>query len=217
MRVKGLSFLLLAGLLGYAWGQEAGAPPKGNRMPPHDGPRHGEMMGPMNWVGVLLSTDEFAKEVALTDEQKTAIKKAVEEIDTTNRTLQEQIGELARRQADLYKKTFFTTDASAAEIYTIIDEIGKRRAEQAKLSVRQMLVIRDILTEEQREKTSQYVREIGRKRLQERRQWENRSGWRNGTPPGGWGQRREGRPDKRDKDRPAPEQPPAQGQGQEKR
>lgn len=217
MSAKGLMFLFLVGFLGCAWGQEAGAPPKGNRMPPREGPRRGEMMGPMNWVGRLLSTDEFAKEVALTDEQKSAIKKAVEEIDTQSRSLQDQIGELARRQADLYSKTFFTADASAAEIYTIVEEIGKLRTEQAKLSVRQMVAIRDILTEEQRTKTSQYIREIGQKRLQERRQWENRPGWRNGMPPGGWGQRREGRPDKRDKDRPAQDRQPEQDQGQEKR
>ncbi|MBP5319525.1 MAG: Spy/CpxP family protein refolding chaperone [Kiritimatiellae bacterium] len=201
MKAYGLIVVLVSGWLGCVWGQENGMPHRGNRMPP---PRRPEMMGPMNWVGRIASTDEFAKEVGLSDTQKEAIKKAIGEIDAASRTYQDEIADLARKQAELSRQTLFTTDASAEEIYKIIDEIGKRRTEQAKLSVKMLLSIRDILTEEQRGKASQKIRDIGRKRLQDRRQWEGRHGGAEGTQQPGRGPRREGRPEEKPEGTPPP-------------
>ena len=186
MKAYGLIVVLVSGWLGCVWGQENGMPHRGNRMPP---PRRPEMMGPMNWVGRIASTDEFAKEVGLSDTQKEAIKKAIGEIDAASRTYQDEIADLARKQAELSRQTLFTTDASA---------------EQAKLSVKMLLSIRDILTEEQRGKASQKIRDIGRKRLQDRRQWEGRHGGAEGAQQPGRGPRREGRPEEKPEGTPPP-------------
>lgn len=122
-----------------------------------------------NFLSKAVLSEDFGKAVALTDEQKARLKAELSGIETNCCELEAKIIAASRKQGELGKKVLDTPDMKADEMFALIEEIGRLRTEQAKASVRTLLVIRDTLTAEQREKAHSFIREQMKKRMLERR------------------------------------------------
>ena len=121
-----------------------------------------------NWVGKRVLTKEFMEKVGIQAEQAAKIKAEIEVIDAKDSKLDEAINKAALEQAEIAKKVLSEPGANTDEIMKIIERIGQFRTEQAKLATQRLVVIRDNLTAEQREKASEILGGEGKKRLEER-------------------------------------------------
>ena len=121
-----------------------------------------------NWVGKRVMMPDFMAQVGIQGEQAKKLKEALDAIDVQLKTLDETINQTALQQAEVAKKVLSEPGASVDEIMSIIERIGKLRTEQAKLSTQMLVVIRDSLTAEQREKANALIAAEGQKRMKER-------------------------------------------------
>ena len=159
MKIRVIS-LFMAFLAVVTDGQE-----QNNRQDP---PRVSRSLNYGNWVGKRVMTQEFMEQVGIQGEQAKKLKEALEAIEGKLRTLDETINQAALQQAEIAKKVLSEPGASVDEVMKIIENIGKLRTEQAKLSTQMLVVIRDSLTAEQREKANAIIVAEGHKRMKER-------------------------------------------------
>ena len=134
----------------------------------HEQPRTSRNLNYGNWVGKRVLTKEFMEKVGIKDEQAAKIKAEFAAIDAQSNKLDEEINKAAQEQALIAKKVLSEPGAKTDEIMKIIERIGQYRTEQAKLATQRLVVIRDNLTKEQREKASEILTIEGKKRLEER-------------------------------------------------
>lgn len=121
-----------------------------------------------NWVGKRVLTKEFMDKVGIQGEQAAKLKAAFEGIDAKAVKLDELINKAAMEQAEIAKKVLAEPGANTDAIMKIIERIGQYRTEQAKLATQRLVVIRDNLTAEQREKASAILSGESKRRLEER-------------------------------------------------
>ncbi|MDR2849283.1 MAG: hypothetical protein LBW77_01895 [Verrucomicrobiota bacterium] len=154
-----------------------------------------------NWVGRRLLSDEFVKQVGIDDERAAKLKEALGKIDAQSREVEGKIEKAAAQQGEVAKKVLEEPNAKTDELMAIIEDIGKLRTEQAKLSTQMLVVIRDTLTPEQRAKSRELITAEGQRRMRER--------GAGGPPPGIPG--REGGHERGNRPPPAPGGAPAGG------
>jgi len=159
MKIRVISFFI-ALLVAGTYGQE-----QNNRQDP---PRVSRSLNYGNWVGKRVMTQEFMEQVGIQGEQAKKLKESLEVLEGKLRTLDETINQAALQQAEIAKKVLSEPGASVDEVMKIIENIGKLRTEQAKLSTQMLVVIRDSLTAEQREKANAIIVAEGQKRMKER-------------------------------------------------
>ena len=116
-----------------------------------------------NWVARRVVSKEFMDKVGIQGDQAKKIKADLDAIDRQSFKLTEEIAKAAAQQAEIAKKVLSEPGANVDEIMKIIERIGAFRTEQAKLATRRLVVIRDNLTAEQREKASAILDEEQRK------------------------------------------------------
>ncbi len=121
-----------------------------------------------NWVGKQVMNAEFMEKVGIRDEQAKKIKADMDKIDARLKELEDDIHTAALQQAESAKKLLSKPGAPVDELMEHIERIGAMRTEQAKLSTQILVMIRDTLTEEQRTKSHELIKEEGRRRLKER-------------------------------------------------
>lgn len=121
-----------------------------------------------NWIANRVASKDFLNKVGIQGEQAEKLKASMESIDKQSAKLNEQIKVAAAKQAQIAKKVLAEPGASVDEIMKVIDEIGKLRTEQAKLATQRLVVIRDNLTAEQREKASTLLSEEQKKWREEK-------------------------------------------------
>jgi len=121
-----------------------------------------------NWVAKRVMSKEFMEKVGIQGEQATKIKAALDSLDKQSSKIDEEIEQAATQQAEIAKKVLSEPGANVDEIMKIIERIGTCRTEQAKLATRRLVVIRDNLTAEQREKASAILNEEQKKGREER-------------------------------------------------
>jgi len=131
-------------------------------------PRLSRSLNYGNWVGKRMLTKEFMEQVGIQGEQAKKLKQDLDAIEAQNRTIDEQINAAALQQAEIAKKVLAEPGANVDELMKMIEGIGKLRTEQAKLTTRILVVIRDSLTSEQRVKANAIIAAEGKKRMQER-------------------------------------------------
>lgn len=156
-------------------------------------PRLSRSLNHGNWVGKRVLSKEFMEKVGIQGEQAAKLKADLEAIDVKALKLDEEINQAAVEQAEIAKKVLAEPGASADEIMKIIERIGQYRTDQAKLATQRLVVIRDSLTAEQRQKASEILNAESKKRLEERAARQTREERdRNGRPanrpavPKGW-------------------------------
>ncbi len=134
----------------------------------HEAPRLTRTLNHGNWVGKRVLTKEFLQKVGIEGEQAAKLKAELEDLDVKALKLDEVIKQAAFEQAEIAKKVLSEPGASVDEIMKIIERIGQYRTDQAKLATQRLVVIRDNLTAEQRQKASEILSEESKKRMEER-------------------------------------------------
>ena len=134
-----------------------------------EGVRHPRTtLGRGNWVGKRIMTQEFLDKIGVQGEQAAKLKTQVEQLDKQSQKVEEEITKAAMDQAEIAKKVLSEPGADTEEMMRFIEKIGKLRTEQAKLATRRLIVMRDNLTPEQREKASAVLTEEQKKWREER-------------------------------------------------
>lgn len=123
-----------------------------------------------NWVGKRVLMKEFMDQVGIGEEQAKKLKEELSQIDARSAKLEEEINKAALEQATIAKDVLSQPGASVDAIMEKIEQIGKLRTEQAKLTTLVLVAIRDNLTEEQRKKANELITAEGKKRMKERMQ-----------------------------------------------
>lgn len=184
---KAVGLLLLAAALARAQqGNEAGARHANANAAP------ATAYGRGNWVGKRMMSQEFMDKLGIKGEQAARLKSQVDKIDQEALAVEEQITQTAMDQAELAKKVLTEPGADTTELMKLVERIGRLRTEQAKLATRRLIVMRDNLTPEQRQKASQYLAAEQKKWREERENREkagaNRKPARPARPeaPKGW-------------------------------
>ncbi len=158
-------------------------PDNGNKR--KEAPRISRNLNYGNWVGKRVLTKDFMDQVGIGEEQAKKLKEELDNIDSRSSKLEEEINKAALEQATIAKEVLAQPGASIDGIMEKIEQIGKLRTEQAKLTTLVLVAIRDNLTEEQRKKANELIADEGKKRMKERmlrREREDRE-HKGGQPP----------------------------------
>lgn len=133
------------------------------------GARHPRLaLGRGNWVNKRLMNQEFLNKIGVTGEQAAKLKAKTDELEKESQKVEEEITQTAMEQAELAKKVLAEPGADTDEIMALVEKIGKLRTEQAKLATRRLIVMRDNLTAEQRQKAAALLAEEQKKWREER-------------------------------------------------
>lgn len=149
----------------------SGSGPKGEEMHQAQGERHSMMMmhaGP--WVARMMSNKANLEKIGITDEEM--LKKVLSpllKLKEKGDDLEKKVREVSREQAQMMREMFEGREIEEKEVFGKINEVAKLRAEQGKLSVKAILVLRENLSKEQLEKARALIFERGRERGQMRR------------------------------------------------
>lgn len=133
------------------------------------GARHPRLsLGRGNWINKRMMNQEFLDKIGVTGEQAAKLKAKTDELEKESQKVEEEITKAAMEQAELAKKVLAEPGADTTEIMALVEKIGKLRTEQAKLATRRLIVMRDNLTAEQRQKASALLAEEQKKWREER-------------------------------------------------
>lgn len=127
----------------------------------------GPMMrnAPGAWVPLMLSTKASLEKLGVTDEaQSNKIIAELKPLKEQGEVLEKKIRELSREQFQQMRGLLKDKGADPKAVLDKIDEVAKLRAEQGRISVRAIVVLRDNLTPEQLEKACSIIKERGRER-----------------------------------------------------
>jgi Spy/CpxP family protein refolding chaperone len=128
----------------------------------------------MGWQGPWLvrmftKKDNFEK-LGITDKAKAdKLLADLEKIKDEGNAIEKKVREISREQAELMRKLFADKAADSKEVLSKIDEVAKLRADQARLSVKTILTLRENLTEEQMQNARNMMMERGQMRRSMRR------------------------------------------------
>ena len=118
---------------------------------------------------MFTKKDNFEK-LGITDKAKAdKLLADLECIKDEGNAIEKKVREISREQAELMRKLFADKAADSKEVMAKIDEVAKLRAEQARLSVKTILTLRENLTEEQMQNARNMMMERGQMRRSMRR------------------------------------------------
>ena len=138
----------------------------GKRMSPH--------CRPIGWIVRTVTSEQFIESGGLSSNQVLTIKEEVRKITELNQSLETNIHAVTRKQAYAYRNILQDKKSDPAPLYACAEQIAVLRGEQAKLSIRLLLHVRETLNEEQFRRLDILLREEGRKRHMERLNLRNR-------------------------------------------
>ena len=164
-------------------GRDDARPKEGRQMMMHG-------IGP--WAIQLLSSKETLEKIGVTDaELQQKILAALAPLNEKGDALERQVREISRDQFQQMRALFDDDAKDPKSVLGVIDEVAKLRAEQGKLIVKAVQVLREHLSKEQLAKIRALVFERGRDRGMVRRGGKEGGGEHRGRPPrGGRGGRR---------------------------
>ena len=148
---------------------------------------HGPMMHAAGaWVPRMLSNKASLEKIGVTDEAlSTKLLAELKPLREQGDLLEQKIREVSREQAKLMQGLLKDKGSDPKPVMEKIDEVAKLRAEQGRLSVRALVVLRDNLSPEQLAKAREFVLEHGRERGKMRRGGMGPGGERPVPPPDG--------------------------------
>lgn len=129
------------------------------------------MMGGQGpWLVRMFTKKENFEKLGISDKAKAdKLLADLESIKDEGNAIEKKVREISREQAELMRKLFADKAADSKEVMAKIDEVAKLRAEQARLSVKTILTLRENLTEEQMENARNMMMERGKVRRSMRR------------------------------------------------
>ena len=129
------------------------------------------MMGGQGpWLVRMFTKKENFEKLGISDKAKAdKLLADLEKIKDEGNAIEKKVREISREQAELMRKLFADKAADSKEVMAKIDEVAKLRAEQARLSVKTILMLRENLTEEQMQNARNMMMERGQMRRSMRR------------------------------------------------
>ena len=129
------------------------------------------MMGGQGpWLVRMFTKKENFEKLGISDKAKAdKLLADLEKIKDEGNAIEKKVREISREQAELMRKLFTDKAADSKEVMAKIDEVAKLRAEQARLSVKTILMLRENLTEEQMQNARNMMMERGQMRRSMRR------------------------------------------------
>ena len=124
------------------------------------------MMGGQGpWLVRMFTKKENFEKLGITDKAKAdKLLADLESIKDEGNAIEKKVREISREQAELMRKLFADKAADSKEVMAKIDEVAKLRAEQARLSVKTILMLRENLTDEQMQNARNMMMERGQMR-----------------------------------------------------
>lgn len=139
--------------------------PRGER---HGGPKEELRGGPMGagpWVAQMLAGGDNLEKIGVTDEAlRESLRNDLAALKEKSDAIEKQIREVSREQAKLMRELMKDRSRSADEVLAKIDEVSKLRAEQGRLAVQSIVLLRDKLSAEQLQAAHKLIMERGRAR-----------------------------------------------------
>ena len=129
------------------------------------------MMGGQGpWLVRMFTKKENFEKLGISDKAKAdKLLADLEKIKDEGNAIEKKVREISREQAELMRKLFADKAADSKEVMAKIDEVAKLRADQARLSVKTILTLRENLTEEQMQNARNMMMERGQMRRSMRR------------------------------------------------
>ncbi len=148
-------------------------------------------LGRGNWVGKRIMSPEFLEKIGVSGEQAAKLKAEAAKLDEQAKQVEEAITQSAMEQAEIAKRVLAEPGADVDEVMRLIEKIGRLRTEQAKLATRRLIIMRDHLTPEQRQKASDLLSEEQKRWREEREKRDKAGGPAQAAPkrpavPKGW-------------------------------
>ena len=127
---------------------------------------HGPMMHAAGaWVPRMLADKASLEKIGVTDGALcTKLLAELKPLKEQGDVLEKKIREISREQAQLMRGLLKDKASDPKTAMDKIDEVAKLRAEQGRLSVRALVVLRDNLSSDQLEKAREFILERGRER-----------------------------------------------------
>ena len=124
------------------------------------------MMGGQGpWLVRMFTKKDNFEKLGITDKAKAdKLLADLESIKDEGNAIEKKVREISREQAEIMRKLFADKAADSKEVMAKIDEVAKLRAEQARLSVKTILTLRENLTEEQMQNARSMMMERGKVR-----------------------------------------------------
>ena len=146
--------------------RRGGGKHRGERPAAGERQMHGPMMHAAGaWVPRMLADKASLEKIGVTDEAlSTKILAELKPLKEQGDVLEKKIREISREQAQLMRGLLKDKASDPKAAMDKIDEVAKLRAEQGRLSVRAIVVLRDNLSPEQLEKAREFILERGRER-----------------------------------------------------
>ena len=111
-------------------------------------------------LGKIATNPKVAEKLGISEEQTTAINNAITQYQDQHKSLAQEMKAAVKEQLELLK----TETADEGALMTAIEKTGAIRTEIAKLRVKEMLVVKKILSPEQVTKIMAFMKERGNKR-----------------------------------------------------
>jgi hypothetical protein len=129
------------------------------------------MMGVQGpWLVRMFTKKENFEKLGISDKAKAdKLLADLKSIKDEGNAIEKKVREISREQAELMRKLFADKDTDSKEVMAKIDEVAKLRADQARLSVKTILTLRENLTEEQMQNARNMMMERGQMRRSMRR------------------------------------------------
>ena len=129
------------------------------------------MMGGQGpWLVRMFTKKDNFEKLGITDKAKAdKLLADLESIKDEGTAIEKKVREISREQAELMRKLFADKTADSKEVMAKIDEVAKLRADQARLSVKTILTLRENLTDEQMQNARNMMMERGQMRRSMRR------------------------------------------------
>lgn len=121
----------------------------------HPGSKPGGPGGPRGMVDKFITNPRVAEKLGLTEDQIAQLKTTSEQSQARQEELMKAMQEAGKKQAE-----YMTADSvNEADVMTAIEETGKIRTEMAKLKTMELMNLQKILTQEQREKLREFMKQ----------------------------------------------------------
>lgn len=129
------------------------------------------MMGGQGpWLVRMFTKKENFEKLGISDETKAdKLLADLKSIKDEGNAIEKKVREISREQAELMRKLFADKAADSKEVLSKIDEVAKLRADQARLSVKTILTLRENLTDEQMQNARGMIMDRGQVRRSMRR------------------------------------------------
>ena len=97
----------------------------------------------------MLANPNVLTEAGISEDQANKLKAALKEIEIKMIDLEAEIKKASLEQTEHMAKLLSETPVSSKNLMDIVEKIGELRTEQAKLQIKRLIVIREILTPDQ--------------------------------------------------------------------